>query len=93
MDDRHIAESGGRIVAEASAAHRPGRCQSASGPLHGAASVAAVQLVDGGHQAVALVLLNPLAGGHQVMLQVMVALKVLHQDACLGQVAVGLKNT
>ena len=62
--------------------------QSAGGPLHGAAAIASIQLVDGLHQALPAVLLLHAHRHHQVGLKGVGALQVLHQHARFGQLPV-----
>ena len=66
--------------------------QPAGGPLHRSTAVPPVQKVDGLHQILAASLLLRAERHHQMPLQGLAALQVLHQDAGLGQLAVGTEN-
>ena len=88
----NIAETGRRCSAEACAAHGPARLQTGGGPLNGATAVATVELINGLHQAIPFVVLRICHRHHQVRLQDVCSLQVLHQNTCLGKVPVGPEN-
>ena len=89
---RQILETGGGGAAELLPSHQPARLQSAACPLQASTSVTPIDPVDGLHQAFPFLLLLLTHWHHQMGLQDVVALQVLHQYAGLGQFTVGAKD-